>query len=64
MTSIITTSDLIGRSLADLHVLYHQLQVQLAQAQPGTVAHRDAVASLDVIRRAIRLKQQALAPRF
>lgn len=64
MTSIITTSDLNGRSLADLHVLHHQLQAQLAQAQPGTVAHRDAVASLDVIRRTIRLKQQALAPRF
>lgn len=64
MTSIITTSDLNGRSLPELHVLHHRLQDLLAQAQPGSVAHRDTVASLDAVRRMIRQRQQAMAPRF
>lgn len=59
-----TITDLQGRSLPELHVMLHQVQCALAQAQPDTAAQRDAVASLDAIRRMIRLKQQALAPRF
>lgn len=59
-----TIADLQGRSLADLNVMQHQVQCALAQTRPGTEAHRQAVASLEAIRRMIRQKQQALAPRF
>lgn len=59
-----TSTDLQGRSLAELHVMLHQVQCAVAQARLDTAAHRDAVASLDAIRRIIRLKQQAMAPRF
>lgn len=64
MSHQVTSADLQRRSLAELHVMQHQVQCTLAQIKPGTDAHRDAVASLDAIRRTIRLKQQALAPRF
>lgn len=64
MSRLITIADLQGRSLAELHVMQHQVQCALAQAQPGTEAHRLTVASLDAIRRMVRQKQQALAPRF
>lgn len=59
-----TIADLQGRSLADLHVMQHQVQCALAQTEPGSEDHRHAVGSLDVIRRMIRPKQQAFAPRF
>lgn len=59
-----TIADLQGRSLPELQLLQHQVQCALAQTQPGTEAHRQAVASLDAIRRMIRHKQQAMAPRF
>ncbi|WP_372837483.1 hypothetical protein [Phaeovulum sp.] len=64
MSRLITIADLQSRSLADLHVMQHHVQCALAQTQPGTEAHRHAVAGLDAIRRMIRQKQQALAPRF
>jgi hypothetical protein len=64
MNVIITPSDLSGRSLPELFTLQHRLQTVLAQAQPGTAAYRETVASLDTVRRTIRLRQQALAPRF
>lgn len=64
MSRIITVSELSNRTLPELHVLYRQVQQALAQAQPGTDAHRHAVASLDAVSRMIRLRQQAPAPRF
>lgn len=64
MTSIITTSDLNGRSMPELQVLHNRLQNLLAQSQPGSVAYRDTVTSLDTVRRMIRQRQQAMAPRF
>lgn len=64
MSCIITPSDLTGRSLPELFTLQHRLQNLLAQAQPGSAVHRETVASLDAVRRTIRLRQQALAPRF
>lgn len=64
MSRIITVSELSHKSLAELHALYRQVQLALAQAQPGTEAHRHAVASLDAVSRMIRLRQQAPAPRF
>lgn len=60
----LTITALHGRTLGDLHVLHHQVQQALNTATPGSAAHRDAAASLDAIRRVIRLKQQAMAPRF
>ncbi|MDF1600959.1 hypothetical protein PZ895_14445 [Mesorhizobium sp. YIM 152430] len=64
MSRIITMNDLHGRSLAELHVLHHELQQALAGTAPGTDAQRQALASLEAIRRMIRLRQQALSPRF
>ena len=64
MSYEVTSADLQRHSLAELHVMQHQVQCALARTNPGTDAHHDAVASLDAIRRIIRLKQQALAPRF
>ncbi|MCF8708783.1 hypothetical protein [Rhizorhapis sp. SPR117] len=64
MSRIITVSELSNRSLAELHVLYRQVQQSLAQAAPGSDAQRHAVASLDAVSRMIRLRQQAMAPRF
>lgn len=64
MSRIITTSELSNRSLAELHALYRQVQQALAQAQPGTEPHRHAVASLEAVSRMIRLRQQAMGPRF
>ncbi|WP_156465034.1 hypothetical protein [Mesorhizobium sp. Root552] len=57
-------ADLQGRSLPELQRLQHQVQSALAQTQPGTEARRQAIASLEAIRRMIRQKQQAMAPRF
>lgn len=64
MSCIVTTSDLSGRSLAELHALHYQLQTLLARTQPGTAARRETVASLDAVRRVIRQRQQAMAPRL
>lgn len=64
MSCIINATDLTGRSLPELFTLQHRLQNLLAQAQPGSAAHRETVASLDVVRRTIRLRQQAMTPRF
>lgn len=64
MSRIITISELSNKTLAELHALYRQMQQALAQAAPGSTDHRQAVASLDAINRMIRLRQQALAPRF
>ncbi len=64
MSRLITIADLQGRSLGELQLMQHQVQCALAQTPPGSEAHRHAVADLDAIRRMIRLKQQALAPRF
>lgn len=64
MSRIITVSELSNRSLAELHVLYRQVQQSLAQAEPGSDAQRHAVASLEAVSRIIRLRQQAMAPRF
>lgn len=63
MSCIITPLDLSGRSLPELFTLQHRLQSLLAEAQPGTAAYREAVASLETVRRTIR-QRQALAPRF
>ncbi|MFN7967701.1 MAG: hypothetical protein U0P47_00035 [Acidimicrobiales bacterium] len=63
MSCIITPSDLSGRSLPELFTLQHRLQLLLAHAQPGTANYRETVASLETVRRTIRLRQ-ALAPRF
>ena len=64
MSCIITTSDLSGRSLPELFTLQRRLQNLLSQSQPGSAPHREAVASLDAVRRMIRHRQQAMAPRF
>ena len=64
MSCIITPSDLSGRSLPELFALQYRLQNLLAQTQPGSAPHREAVVSLDVVRRVIRQRLQAMAPRF
>ena len=64
MSCIITASDLSRRSLPELFTLLCQLQKSLAQANPGSDTYREAVASLDAVRRMIRVRQQAMAPRF
>lgn len=53
MSRITSRADLYGLTLADLQGLYHATEQELLRAEPGSAAWRDALASLEVIARAI-----------
>jgi hypothetical protein len=59
-----TFTELQGRNLADLHVLYRQMQLALSAPGNGSDCLRHAHANLDLIRRVILLKQRPQGPRF
>ena len=53
MSRSILPSELQNRSLGELWNLYAETERELAQCPIGSFAHRQALASLDKIRRAI-----------
>jgi len=53
MSKIITPAALQGRSLWQLQALYREAQQELIRSQPGSVVRGEALASLELISRAI-----------
>lgn len=59
-----TFTELQGHTLADLQVLYRQMQLSLAASSIRTDDKRQALANLDLIRRVVLLKQRPQGPRI
>ena len=66
MSRIITLVELQRLTLEELQVLHRKIQEDLASAGRDSAARREALASLENIRRviALRLAQRAPRPRF
>lgn len=64
MSRIITHAALQHRSAAELRVLHRQVQQQLAASAEGTAERAAALASLENISRALRIKLAQGGPRL
>ena len=67
MSRIVPPSELQNRSTAELWNLYAEIERELAQYPVGSCARRQALASLDAVRRAIAARacrQDGPAPRL
>ncbi len=66
MNRIITTSDLQNRKLGELRVAFHRAQQDLTKSEPNSPERRNALASLENIRRAMnsRYIQRPKPPGF
>lgn len=62
MSRIITPADLHGRSLAELQALYRAVHDELAHSEPGSHERRIALASLEVLTRAIAQRRAMSTP--
>jgi hypothetical protein len=63
MSGIITNADLHRYSLAQLQAMYGKVHQELVKSAKGSADRRNALASLENIRRAIRLRRMQATPR-
>lgn len=57
MCTIITASELQHRTDQELSVLFRKVSENLAQSEPGSEAHRAAIASLENIARTMTVRR-------
>lgn len=57
MSGAYSAAELQTYSLEKLHALYHAVQEDLRKHAPGSIEHKDALANLDGIARAIHVRR-------
>ena len=63
MSRIITNADLQRRSLTELQAMYRKVHRDLVRSAKASAERRNALASLENISRAIRVRRMQAAPR-